>query len=348
MSSPADIFPLSETPLLVNGVNGDRSGGGILWNNNTDARNGYDRDSLGSDESLGGALLTPIPWLRNGMAGSSSDDDIEGGDHSGSSLDTNGILGSDGGLSDGISLIGSQGSADPMVPDREDGGVTQGELMRMEQEAGVVPLTQNLSDTSSRIMGDDGDDEDEDQEPYQDEGDNIPHARGPDVVGSVDLGRVGGKDVQLHIGSPPSGGEGGPAGDEIVPDPNDAQTVLPTTTQAPDAPPTSTATATDNPIITSSSPADDFEIVLKEDADNDSMQLDEMSDTSSALAQASDDAPNQESSDPAEKDGDIVLVDADAGREDMENTVGSSLAASSSQSNEPNPDADAATTSDAT
>ncbi|RVX72627.1 hypothetical protein B0A52_04024 [Exophiala mesophila] len=352
VSSPADIFPLSEAPLLVNGVNGDRSGGGILWNNNTDARNGYDRDSLGSDESLGGALLTPIPWLRNGMAGSSSDDDIDAGDHSGSSLDANGILGSDGSSGDGMSLIGSQGSADPMVPDREDGGVTQGELMRMEQEAGVVPLTQNLADTSSRIMGDDVDDdedEDQDQGAYQDDGDNIPHARGPDVVGSVDLGRVGGKDVQLHIGSPPSTSEGGVAGEEIVPDPNNAQTVLPTT-QPSDPPSVSTTIATNDPTITSASPADDFEIILKEDAETDAMQLDEMSDISSA--QASGAATDLEPSDSgAEKDGDIVLVDADGygQKEDNQKKIETPPAtAASPQSNEPNPDPDTATTSTAT
>lgn len=59
MSSSADIFPLPRAGIaaddeLVNGMtNGARSSFMV-----TD-------ESLGSDESLGGALLTPIPWLRN-------------------------------------------------------------------------------------------------------------------------------------------------------------------------------------------------------------------------------------------------------------------------------------------
>lgn len=59
VSSSADIFPLPRTGYspddeLANGIaNGTRSSFMV-----TD-------ESLGSDESLGGALLTPIPWLRN-------------------------------------------------------------------------------------------------------------------------------------------------------------------------------------------------------------------------------------------------------------------------------------------
>ena len=39
---------------LVNGVNGIGSSGLM-----------FSDSALGSDESLGGALLTPIPWLNN-------------------------------------------------------------------------------------------------------------------------------------------------------------------------------------------------------------------------------------------------------------------------------------------
>ncbi|KAK2812107.1 hypothetical protein FQN49_008406, partial [Arthroderma sp. PD_2] len=72
VSSGADIFPLPVTVppdsvldgTLANGVNGSGNTG-LMLNDN----------SLGSDESLGGALLTPIPWLNNSTP-SSDDDDI--------------------------------------------------------------------------------------------------------------------------------------------------------------------------------------------------------------------------------------------------------------------------------
>ncbi|KAK5054010.1 hypothetical protein LTR84_001972 [Exophiala bonariae] len=298
VSSTADIFPLSEVPAIVNGVNGE-GGLGILWNN-TDARNGYDGDSLGSDESLGGALLTPIPWLRNGI------NSVEDLGEDSAPLDSNhsAVSGGDG-FGEAISLGPGLGNGDPLVPEREDGAVTQGELMRMEQEAGVVPLTQNREDTNvSRSMVDIGE-----EGGYLDEGDVVPHARGPDVVGSVDMGRVGGKDVELHIGSPPIGEE------KTTKDPNNAQDVLPTQ----DAQQATTTSTAPSSITLASSTADseEFEIVNKEsadaDADADAMQLD---DTANPLQQEKDTStsttsdPQQRQNSPAE-DGDIVLVDAD-------------------------------------
>lgn len=58
VSSTADVFPLARTAAqgtdLPNGaING--TGAGSLVGD----------EALGSDESLGGALLTPIPWLSN-------------------------------------------------------------------------------------------------------------------------------------------------------------------------------------------------------------------------------------------------------------------------------------------
>lgn len=299
VSSTADIFPLSEAPAIVNGVNGD-GGLRILWNNN-DTRNGYDGDSLGSDESLGGALLTPIPWLRNGI--SSVEDS---GEHL-TQHDSNSSASSDG-LGEPISLVGVSGNGDPLVPERVDGAVTQGELMRIEQEAGVVPLTQNREDTSvTRTMIDaDGDDG------YLDESEVIPHARGPDVVGSVDMGRVDGKDVELHIGSPPTGEP------KHGTDPNNAQDVL-TTEDSQDNAAASTVTGTSGSTTgaTSTADSDDFEIVHKESADEeDAMQLD---DAISSMTTKDKDAPvssSEPTSAAEEQDGDIVLVDADGKTED--------------------------------
>ena len=284
VSSAADIFPLSDTPPLVNGVNGD-GGGGILWNNNDTARTGYDSSSLGSDESLGGALLTPIPWLRNGIsAGEESSEDS-------GLLDSNTSASTDG-LDEPLALPISPADGDSLVPERPDGAVTQGELIRMEQEAGVVPVTRNAADTHvSGTM---------EENSMMDEGDMVPHARGPDLVGSVDMGRVGGQDVEIRIGSPP-----GEEGKDRGTDANDAQTVLPGNSA-----PLSTAVAPDTSAPGSAADSEDFEIVLKdavEGADTDAMQLDE----SDKRLQGS-----QQKQPSDEEDGDIVLVDADGKTED--------------------------------
>ncbi|KAK5252682.1 hypothetical protein LTS06_002859 [Exophiala xenobiotica] len=284
VSSSADIFPLSDTPPIVNGVNGD-GGGGILWSN-SDNRNGYDNNSLGSDESLGGALLTPIPWLRNGLGGGEGLSEESEQLHSDQSANADG-------LGEPLSLPDPLGQGgDPLVPERPDGAVTQGELMRMEQTAGVMPVNQSQHNgTGSRTMAGS-----EDGLYMDEEGDLVPHARGPDVVGSVDMGRVGGQDVEIRIGSPPPE-EGQPT------DANDAQTVLPGQEGLPEV--------TDKTSETSGGEAEDFEIVLKETegADVDAMQVDE-------TGESTDEKKMGDLQSTEVEDGDIVLVDADGKTED--------------------------------
>jgi hypothetical protein len=284
VSSAADIFPLSETPALVNGVNGD-GGGGILWSNN-DTRNGYDSASLGSDESLGGALLTPIPWLRNGVP--VSEDSSEDSGH----LDSNTSASTDS-LEDPLALPVTRTDEDPLVPGRPDGAVTQGELIRLEQEAGVVPVTRNPSDT--HVSGT------LEENSLLDDADLVPHARGPDLVGSVDMGRVDGQDVEIRIGSPP--GEDG----KRETDANDAQTILPGNVPTVGLPGDSSASSTG---LASTVDSEDFEIVLKDavgNGDPEAMQLDE-TETKAQESQRQHPADVQ--------DGDIVLVDADGKTED--------------------------------
>lgn len=256
VSSSADIFPLSDAPPMVNGVNGD-GGGGILWNNSADTRNGsgYDSSSLGSDESLGGALLTPIPWLKNDLIGSNAelranmnDDNIEGNHEIPTSVNGN-IL----------------------VPEREDGAVTQGELMRMEQEAGVIPV--NLGPQTTRTMAGAEDDVDLD-----DESEEMPHARGPDVVGAIDIGKVDGRDVQVRIGSPPQVDRA-----NVNVDPSNAQEIIGGI--GPE---------------TSETNEEGFEFVRKAESDN---QSDDM------ILDANDGTRDDD-------DGDIVLVDADGKMDD--------------------------------
>ena len=185
VSSTADIFPLPHAqPLpgsvidttltngLANGIGSGTGCGGILWTN-SDSRNGYDA-GLGSDESLGGALLTPIPWLKNGVNTSSSTDMSSP-------------------RSDPL-VEPMEGDGNLMVPEREEGGVTQGELIRQEQEAGIVPMNQTLGSRSSNMVGETEDGELEDSEA-------IPHARGPDIVGAADIGLQGGRTIEVSIGA---------------------------------------------------------------------------------------------------------------------------------------------------
>lgn len=57
---------------------------------------------------------------------------------------------------------------------RAEGGVTQGELLRQEQRAGVVPVAQVTSHRGNTDgMGED---------------DELPHARGPEEIGMEDMG----------------------------------------------------------------------------------------------------------------------------------------------------------------
>ncbi|KKZ63451.1 hypothetical protein EMCG_02262 [[Emmonsia] crescens] len=190
VSSGADIFPLPlSMPLpggmidtnLINGVNGTGSGSFMF----------SDNDALGSDESLGGALLTPIPWLSNSaLPGGNNDDGFVEPDPSPNS-------------SPGASSPSSS-SPSSAVPPRESGAVTQGELIRQEQEAGVVPTTtiqhqyQRQHEPASPLMA-----EGDRVEAQGDELEEVPHARGPNILGVEDMGLQDGKGVQMSLSTSP-------------------------------------------------------------------------------------------------------------------------------------------------
>lgn len=208
---------------------------------------------IGSDEALGGALLTPIPWLARRAA--------NGGDGSSESGESS-TLGSEAG---GPSLAVGQGtgsntsaSSSPTSQQRQgrqfemqvrtestetiDGPngmgsietvsvsingisslsaaqqqrvITQGELIRQEQRAGVVPVSQlarsgpivvtstpsvpstAAEDGADTAMGEgdgEGDGEthkDTSSEKSDDDmadEEEAPHARGPDLIGAADMG----------------------------------------------------------------------------------------------------------------------------------------------------------------
>ncbi|KAE8549176.1 hypothetical protein EYB25_007691 [Talaromyces marneffei] len=157
VSSCADIFPLPRTGYspddeLANGItNGARSSFMV-----TD-------ESLGSDESLGGALLTPIPWLRN--------HDLE--------------------------AVQAEMIAEGAVPLRADAAVTQGELIRQEQEAGLIATSQTPHVSSRYLTENEEDGENSSPQPEE-----IPHARGPSVLGVEDLGLQDGKGVEMVLSDP--------------------------------------------------------------------------------------------------------------------------------------------------
>lgn len=215
-------------------------------------------NAIGSDEALGGALLTPIPWLQRRSSGNR---DGDGGSESGESS----TLGSDGGPSplasnqgpgssssqrsssqqssrqfetrtestetiDGPNGVGSIETVSisvngipPMGSAAQQRVITQGELIRQEQRAGVVPVSQlqrsgpvvvtsSSEGAAASSTGDDSaDTADNDTAMGEGEGeaeggeqpkdtsseksdeempdeDESPHARGPDHIGAADMG----------------------------------------------------------------------------------------------------------------------------------------------------------------
>lgn len=225
VSSPVSDFPL---PSLHNSLNG-----GFLSNGEVQVNGISEREGLGSDESLGGALLTPIPWLRNqanvltptpasgtgteGELHSESTETIEG-PHGAGSIETVSVTVN--GISSTTTPSGVQPSSSPIASPtlseqsdastsseasasateaslREQGGVTQGELLRQEQEAGVVPVNphghpltprRTLISGGAAAVGRDVPNPTTggQQEVTVDE--EQPHARGPETIGMEDMG----------------------------------------------------------------------------------------------------------------------------------------------------------------
>lgn len=193
VSSGTNIFPLptsevsSTNPLLVNG--------------NAGATPIIPNAGLGSDESLGGALLTPILWLKPG--------------HRSASFSTNGTSSNSTDLlhenteSDTIMTdVESSSSNNSALSMREQGAVTQGELLRQEQESNGPPAAVASAQNHSHVVlqtnhgtgtaidqqqptveapttGEvgTGSGEVQAQSPQQ------PHARGPENIGMEDTGR---------------------------------------------------------------------------------------------------------------------------------------------------------------
>ncbi|KAK1752541.1 hypothetical protein QBC47DRAFT_416192 [Echria macrotheca] len=267
VTSGADIYPLPPAvpdvgamSRLANGVEGGgvgvpAPGGSRSLTINTAASAG---GNPGSDEALGGALLTPIPWLQRRANGGGSSAGA-GGSEDGSSDAGSPSPVSSGSSSGGASSAqqrqttsptgtgsGAGRKMDPQVrtestetiegpngmgsietvsisvngipsigagvPGR---GVTQGELLRQEQRAGVIPLSQlarhgqpmqqqqqqqqqpqpDASDSTSEQQPDEDAPMTNAEETTQPTGDTpeddeeeVPHARGPEEIGAADTG----------------------------------------------------------------------------------------------------------------------------------------------------------------
>ncbi|EMC99167.1 hypothetical protein BAUCODRAFT_394061 [Baudoinia panamericana UAMH 10762] len=239
VTSPVSEFPL---PAMISNVNG-----GFLTNGDATTNSITEREGLGSDESLGGALLTPIPWLRNnntafasqaapgsqdGELRSEGTETVEGPNGAGSvetvSVTVNGVpsASSVAHTSPAVSptlseqsdaSTNSSASESTEAQLRQQGGVTQGELLRQEQEAGVVPVSQSTARRSmfpggpaaaGRELAIGGEEVSMEEGPPEE----TPHARGPDLIGMEDMGPqprpIGqGFDIEAAMGrarSPPS------------------------------------------------------------------------------------------------------------------------------------------------
>jgi hypothetical protein len=221
VTSGADTYPLP--PPIVGGISGEENNpaSSVAWSNPTNS-------TLGTDDALGGALLTPIPWvtsnklptaepLVSGDSASPPDTQAQAGAqiHSESTekIDGPNGMGSIETVSVSVNGIPSTGRAR---------GVTQGELLRQEQRAGLVPVnplrsTRELSAAEAAAMAgrrttagaaeeedeeaaggerrspgrDDNDGEQQRADGHAEDGDEeeeTPHARGPEEIGVGDTG----------------------------------------------------------------------------------------------------------------------------------------------------------------
>lgn len=134
VTSSTDAYPLPPPDLGDASAVADPANS-VAWSNPTSG-------SLGTDEALGGALLTPIPWVHSNRESPEPTSPAPGEQaqaaaqiHSESTekIDGPNGMGSIETVSVSVNGVHSTGHAR---------GVTQGELLRQEQRAGVVPVNQ--------------------------------------------------------------------------------------------------------------------------------------------------------------------------------------------------------------
>ncbi|KAF7160912.1 hypothetical protein CNMCM5623_006474 [Aspergillus felis] len=154
VTSTADIFPL-QTETSAGQANGVLNGGGHTFM--------FPDHAPGSDESLGGALLTPIPWLT----GASSP-----GNDGGATLSEGLVSG------DSLSLVAQAPHSEQVQGD------TASEPTAQAQSSETTAQNETMGDISP---------------PPADSSEEIPHARGPPILGVEDMGLQDGKGVQMTL-----------------------------------------------------------------------------------------------------------------------------------------------------
>ncbi|KAF4978959.1 hypothetical protein FZEAL_4756 [Fusarium zealandicum] len=178
VTSGTNTYPLPPpipdmSSMHLNGEDAKDPAVSVAWSNPTTA-------ALGTDEALGGALLTPIPWLTRRSP--ESGQDTPGAQIHSESTETiegpNGV-GSIETVSVSVNGIPSTGHTR---------GVTQGELLRQEQRAGVVPVSQLSRAQEAAHEGERAQTEEEEEEQPHEEEEETPHARGPEEIGVDDTG----------------------------------------------------------------------------------------------------------------------------------------------------------------
>ncbi|KAH8883660.1 hypothetical protein GQ53DRAFT_811420 [Thozetella sp. PMI_491] len=240
VTSGANLYPLppaipdpTAMSRLANGHGGGGTSSGLSINSAA-------ANNIGSDEALGGALLTPIPWLARRANGDDGSSDVgssspmsagpsptqaqqpsptqgrgsqqrqgSNGDRQMETESTETIEGPNGmGRIETVSVSITNGIPSMTAISR---GITQGELLRQEQRAGVVPVSQLARHGHSGAPGhsagpgtgagpsasaEPGNStgaaapsaEDEDAAMGDDPEEEIPHARGPEEIGAADTG----------------------------------------------------------------------------------------------------------------------------------------------------------------
>ncbi|KAI9043362.1 uncharacterized protein KD926_003892 [Aspergillus affinis] len=154
VTSSADVFPLQvqEATSQPNGVMNGGEGSFLLPDH-----------ALGSDESLGGALLTPIPWLRNAASPGVEDAALE---------------------TEGDESVFAVAPEQPIQQESESAADPTQETTLPPQSVPSTIENQAMEGTGS---------------PPVDASEDVPHARGPRTLGVEDLGLQDGKGVKMTL-----------------------------------------------------------------------------------------------------------------------------------------------------
>ncbi|KAL2211757.1 hypothetical protein CC79DRAFT_217964 [Sarocladium strictum] len=206
VTSSTAIYPLPPAiPDMASiNINGDGvadPAAGVAWANPTNGN----AAAAAADEALGGALLTPIPWLNRPSPESNNGDTSSNSEGAGAQIHSESTETIDG--PNGVGSIETVSVSVNGVPSTGHArGVTQGELLRQEQRAGVVPVSQlsrgqngldpgAAAEAAAARAAEEEDEDGEHGREVRGEGEQegepeeeVPHARGPDEIGAGDIG----------------------------------------------------------------------------------------------------------------------------------------------------------------